>query len=536
MLPHETEAVLSDAVEADSLVHSEAPSSIYSGFVDRVTKSFGALSAGAVVNVFAQIAVVPVALYAWGKFRYGEWLLLTGLVQLLKVTDLGLQTFVVNRLCASYARGDREDLERSLHSALRVQLPLALTVLAGVAAIMLALPVERILGLHTIAGRSLFSVGVLLSTELLIGVPMGVVAGVYRATGYLARSALIGAVQQFAIVVMTLLLVGNHASFPPVAAGRVAIAVVASIWIVHDLRRLHPWLEIWSDAGSWHEGLSMLVPGLFFLLIPVADYLSTQFTLAVTQRFLGGGEVARLATHRTVANLGSMVSALLTIAVWPELTALHALEQRNPLARVHRTLAKLNLWLVSAVLFGALPFLPLIYPVWTDKKLTLDVWTLGFLVVRMMFWSIWNASSTVLLATNRHRGVALILLGEALLTGALAVILVPRLGIKGAALAALIADVAISAWLIPRLALQEIGDSVNGFLATIASAMAAVVIPVAVGLVGWRLLPSTFLRYGLVMPVSGLLGVAMMVWQLNTSERRVLTDLHGRIAPKKISE
>src|SRR5262245_34952190 len=71
----------------------------------RVTRGVGALSLNAAVNIIGQISLVPVAMYAWGGVRYGEWVVLAGLVSFLKLTDLGLQTFVVNRLCASYARG-----------------------------------------------------------------------------------------------------------------------------------------------------------------------------------------------------------------------------------------------------------------------------------------------------------------------------------------------------------------------------------------------------------------------------------------------
>src|SRR5262249_33913754 len=79
------------------------------GLLARVAKGVGALSLGAVVNAVSQISIVPIALYAWGAVRYGEWVVLTGLVSFLKLTDLGLQTFVVNRLCASYTRGDRAE-------------------------------------------------------------------------------------------------------------------------------------------------------------------------------------------------------------------------------------------------------------------------------------------------------------------------------------------------------------------------------------------------------------------------------------------
>ena len=83
---------------------------------------------------------------------------------------------------------------------------------------------------------------------------------------------------------------------------------------------------------------------------PTNLHIATQFTLLVTQRSLAGGEVSRLATHRMIVNFGVMISSLLTTAVWPELTAMHALGKTQSLVRVHRTLAKLNSvgwWAVS---------------------------------------------------------------------------------------------------------------------------------------------------------------------------------------------
>ena len=68
---------------------SAEPSVLRGGFLTRVSRGVGALSLGALVNILSQV-IVPIALYVWGKFRFGEWLLLAGLVQLLKVTDLGI--------------------------------------------------------------------------------------------------------------------------------------------------------------------------------------------------------------------------------------------------------------------------------------------------------------------------------------------------------------------------------------------------------------------------------------------------------------
>jgi len=120
-----------------SVVHLDQASAARisnAGFAGRVSRGVGAMSLNGIVSVISQVTVVPVALYSWGKFRYGEWILLTGMEQFLRLTDLGLQTYVVNKLCASYARGDREKMESTLHSALRVQLPVALAILVAIAA------------------------------------------------------------------------------------------------------------------------------------------------------------------------------------------------------------------------------------------------------------------------------------------------------------------------------------------------------------------------------------------------------------------
>lgn len=490
------------------------------GFLSRVSRGVGALSLGALVNVLSQV-IVPIALYVWGKFRFGEWLLLAGLVQFLRVTDLGIQTYVVNKLCASFAGGDRNEFRRVLHSTLRVQLPLSLVVLAAVALATALLPAGRILGLHTIGGGALFAVILLLSAELLLGVPMGVIAGVYRATGHLARAAILGAAQQFGILVLTVALIAVNSSFVSVAAAQVAMSLALAGLIFHDLHRLHPWLGLRPTHGSWQEGLNMVGPGLFFLLIPISDYIATQFTLMVTQRSLAGGEVSRLATHRMIVNFGVMISSLLTTAVWPELTTMHALGKTQSLVRVHRTLAKLNLWLVGGLMLALLPLISVLYPLWTARTLTLDFWTLAFLMARLLLWTVWSVGGTVLCASNRHYRPSIALLLDALITGALAVYLVPVLGIRGAALAALLADLGVCAWFMPLLTTREIGEDFVSFAAMSLHAAFALLVPAAVCIVAWHFTRSFMVRYSFFAACI-LVALVLMFTQIDEGERQLL--------------
>ena len=486
----------------------------------RVSWGMGALSLGAIVNILSQV-IVPVALYVWGKFRFGEWLLLAGMIQFLKVTDLGVQTYVVNKLCASFANGDKSEFRRVLHSTLRVQLPLSCAVLGVVALATALLPTGRLLGLHTVGGGALFAVILLLSSELLLGVPMGVIAGVYRATGHLARSAILGAAQQFGILVLTVSLIAANCSFVSVAGGQVAVALLTTGMIFYDLHRLHPWLDLRPTHGSWQEGLKMFGPGLFFFFIPLADYVSVQFTLLIIQKSLGGGEVSRLATHRMIVNFGVMVSSLLTTAVWPELTAMHALGKTQSLVRVHRTLAKLNLWLVGGLMLALLPLVSVLYPLWTARQLTLDFWTLGFLMVRLLLWTVWSAGSTVLYASNRHYQPSIALLLEALITGVLAIYLVPVLGMRGAALATLLADMGVCAWVMPLLTTREIGEDFVAFAGISLRAAFPLLVPSAVCLVAWHFTRSFMVRYSAFAACIGL-ALILIFTQIDEEESKLL--------------
>ena len=127
---------------------------------------------------------------------------------------------------------------------------------------------------------------------------------------------------------------------------------------------------------------------------------------------------------------------------------------------------------------------------------------------------------TMLCAINKQKAVAGVLLGAAALTSILSIWLIPKLGISGAALAQLIGDLALSAWLIPFLASRETNDNFGPFLsATAAAFLKGLLIPIAIGLLGWRLIQSEAVRLIVLVPAVSSLALALMWTQLATYER-----------------
>ena len=507
--------------------------------VARIVQGAGALSLGSFVGVVSQLTTVPLALYAWGQLMYGEWVLVSGLVTSLKIADLGLQTFVVNRMTAHYARGERDEMRRVLHDALVVQIPLALLTLVALVAIVASAPVERMLHLQT-APATFPLLAALLAGEVLIGVPMGTVAGLYRATGRLARGAIVGTALQTSTLVVSVMLLLAGTDLVGFAAGRLAVSIVGGVAILIDLRRLVPWLPLWPASGTlrrgWARGWTMVTPGMLFLLIPMADFVANQMTLLIVQWGVDAAEVARLATHRTLVNSAVLLSGIFTNATWPELTAMEARGETARLTEAHRSFVKFNLWLTGGVALLSVPLIPLVYPSWTAGRLAVDDVTIALLVARTVVWAVWNASAVALMASNRHRPVVIALGWSSLVTVVLSFVCVPWMGIRGAAFGLVLGDLAIAAWAVPLAACRSVGDAFRRFaIGLAAAAWWGLAIPTAVGSALWLLLPTPWARYTVALPVAAACAATLMYTHLSRAEHRILDRLVSRRALAEVT-
>lgn len=495
---------------------------IHSGFLERVLKGIGALSASGVANFLFHVIVVPFAISAWGADKYGEWIVLSGLVAFLRLSDLGFQTHVVNRLCAAYAHGDRRDFRRVLDSGLRIQLALGAVLLAFAGIVIWVIPLRELLDFRTTSGLDLRLATLFLTAELLFTVPMGIIAGVYRATGRLARGALVAAVQRLGLLVLTVVLVLNHSLFVSLAAGRLVLAIGLTLWILRDIHRLDPWIGEGPDIVDWRFGLSMIAPGLLFLLVPIADYVSTRVVTFIIQRSVSGAEVSRFVTHRTITNFPRMCGNFVALALWPELTALGALGDKVRLRRLHEIATERTVAGLGVAALAMVPLLPWVYPLWTNGKLALDPWAMGLLLLETVIWGAWHFSTTFLLALNRQHFVGLILLFGASVTAATALVLAPTLGTLGGAIAVLVGNLSVPAWLLPLIAARELDISSREFVRRILRPAAGVLLVPTLGeLASLALVEDPVLR-----SVAGggwALFAAVLLWRsLSASERRTL--------------
>lgn len=510
-----------------------APNAPSGGIAERVVRGLAAMSLVTVVGYLGQLIVVPVGMHAWGPVRYGEWVSLSALVAFMAMSDLGIQSHVVNRMCAHDARGEHDKFLSELHSALRLQGPLALGIWIVFALVTFFLPLDVWLGVHTATRVETYLAVCLLCAELLLGVPLGALRGVYRATGQIARAGVLTAIKRAVELLMPALFMLAGARFPTLALARVIFAVGFDLLVIQDLRRQHSWFRLRPLSGSAAAGLAMLAPGVLFLVAGLGEYLANQGNLLVVQSILGGEEVSRFSTHRTIANMGRMLSVQITSVIWPELTALDALNDAAQLIRAHRTTAKLVGFVVGASLLGFLPVAEPLYSAWTLRKLSIDMPTLAMFVAQTSLWGVWGVSATALLATNRQGRLALILSVNAFVVFLLSAVLVPRYGMRGASLAVLVSDICVAAWAIPRAACAALGDQLGSFSKEIGLALGiGLGIPASLSAFVYRMLPAGFWRLILTPPLFFMLALGFFWIALMPAERGSARRLFVKIRQK----
>jgi O-antigen/teichoic acid export membrane protein len=136
----------------------------------------------------------------------------------------------------------------------------------------------------------------------------------------------------------------------------------------------------------------------------------------------------------------------------PEMTFLYARKNIEGLAQLVKVTLK-TVVLISALL-GMLAWLvlPVVYQTWTRHRVALDMRLLALLLAQAILASAWTTSAWSLIAANRHQSLAYWNTGNALITIVLAVVLVPRYGVYGAAIASLLGDIVCGLVVYPTLA------------------------------------------------------------------------------------
>lgn len=326
------------------------------------------------LSIGFQLISVPICLKYWGKETYGSWLALYAAFMLIRSLDTGFVSYVGNKLNTLYHQDQ---------NALRAHLASSITGIAFIGTLQLLIGVtaiysgrfEMLLGVstkHAVEHQSGLALLVLISTWALSGSYLGIVHRLQIPTGMMYQAAWWAMgfqVSQFTGIILAAILhfdmLGTSLLF---AFLQFSIYLASAIYIRQKLPVYYPW---WQGRRP-RTGILDLGRSMWLTASNLIQQGSTNGTLILVSALSGPAAVPVFTTVRTLANLWTNVTSVLTTPLLPDIVRYHATGEGRKMVSISEAY-----WVLvgTAVNLGVLityPLIDLAYRYWTAHTMVLD--------------------------------------------------------------------------------------------------------------------------------------------------------------------
>jgi O-antigen/teichoic acid export membrane protein len=327
-----------------------------------------------VMSVAFQLIAVSVCLKYWGQETYGNWLALFSAFLLLRSLESGYVAYVGNKLNYLYHQ-DKQALREHLSSAVvGIALIGCLQLLLTIGT-MVSERLAASLGMPGSAASDLQgSLGllVLMASWVLTASYLGIVHRLQIPAGLMYQAAwwsMMFQISQFSAIVAAALLRLNLLQTSILfSVSQLIIYLASAIYIKQKLPTYYPW---WK-GGRVSIGLDDLRKSIMLTVGNLIQQGATNGLVLLVAALAGPTAVPVFTTVRTLTNLWTNVTNVLTTPLLPDLVRFHATGETHKLVTVNEVY-----WVVvgSVVNWGVLlsyPLLPPLYDFWTGHTVVLD--------------------------------------------------------------------------------------------------------------------------------------------------------------------
>src|SRR5260370_22984454 len=327
-----------------------------------------------ILGVGSQLVSVPVCLHYWGKEVYGSWLALYSAFMLLRGLDGGYTAFVGNKLNYLYHQ-NTDALREHLSSAVFGVVIISLLQLVLAAGTLFLDPLSAMLGMsadQTDDFTAKLGLLTLMVSWVLTGSYLGIVHRLLIPPGLMYQSAwwaIEFQICQFAAIMVAAILMLNMLQTSIVfSLSQLASYVASALYVRYKLPRFSPWLK----GAKRRIGVSDLVQSGFLTTSNLIQQGAVNGSVLLVSVLAGPIAVPVFTTVRTLTNLWTAVTTILSTPLLPDVVRIHAKGEVQKLVAINQAH-----WVLvgSAVNLGAIlsyPLIPFLYDQWTAHAVILD--------------------------------------------------------------------------------------------------------------------------------------------------------------------
>lgn len=411
--------------------------------------------AGLAVGVLLNLGTTPLVLSGLGARAFGALALASTAAGYLGFIELGTGTATLRRLAAAFARRDDTRLVAVLSANLAVN-----ALFAGIGAIVVVVV--------TIAFPTLFHIGddqataarvsfVLLATVQLITFLTSGYSALLNGSGRLSTMVAFGILSNVSTSVIFIVGAQLRLGIVVIAAGSLAAAIFSAVVVRVVSRRSLPFVRPRLRDASRPLVIELVRSGGYNVVIAVGTLMATGLDLVIvgalfdTQRVAGYAIAAvAVAAARTIATRG-------TDALSVTYAQSHALDQRLRQLTIFKESLLAGLAVSGAVALALCLLGEPLLQLWLGSPPQGALPVLVLLGAALPLQVVGHSATTVLIATERLRFLAIgcLVAGGANLT--VSILLAQRVGITGPAIGTLCAAVLLEGIVLPGYVLRTLG-------------------------------------------------------------------------------
>ncbi len=423
--------------------------SVDSGTRSRLIWGFLAQWVSKFAYTIVQLVQVPYFLHFWSAGVYGEWLVLSAIPNYLIFSNLGFGSAALHEMTMLVAK-DEIDTALSVFQSCWWLIVAALSA-SGVVVFLAVqfIPVTRILNIHSISETDARWVLFYLGLTILLAQLESLMQAAYRSVGRNAFGLFINSMIVLSAFVATLVPVGLGYG-PRTAALVYACTSIAGTVVLGIMTRAQiSWIRYGWKSASFAEIKRLSTPAFAFMGFPLGQALNLQGTIIVVSHTVGPLAVVVFATARTISRVALQIVQMINITFEPEFSKSYAQRNVGLIRTLHRRACQSALILSGLVVAAMIAGGPWLLNHWTQGKVPPSRPLLSILLLVVIIYSLWSTSSSILVATNQHKRLAVIYVAASAVTIVATWFASLSYGLYGAAVSLLLSEILMNIYVLP---------------------------------------------------------------------------------------
>ena len=395
------------------------------------------------VNILQAFITVPILLSNWGNETYGVWIALFAGFTLFQSADNGHINYIGNKLNLLY-NYDQAELKTTLSSSI------IMAVIIGLFQIILILVLTSFQLLPGFLGVPIELISdlsiplcllILITGWFISGSFGGILHRLMIPAGFYFQSLWWGILyktSQFISIILVVILGGDILEvsiFYTIV--QLAVYYLTFIYIKNKIPEFYPW---WTSANLKTAFLNFR-KSLLLTFNSFTQQISSNGIILFISNMISSSTVPAFTTVRTITNTASSATNILISSLLPDIARFHTKKEDAKLNTLFNSHWFFSGIIVNIGLILLLPFIEILYMVWTKGLITFDYTLFISLVASISLINFGSGYYFYLTSINNLIAQTVITLSRVVLIFGTGFLLIPQLGLAGIGVAIFISEI-----------------------------------------------------------------------------------------------